>query len=691
MNPKSLLFLSLLLVTSLGQAQQFIKIVPTGAMPLYDASKAWIDFDNDGDLDILTSGKSGTNDLHTFLYVNSPSGFASAPAPFNNLPPIAETNITFINTNGDDRIDVLLIGRKVGVDVDRMAQLENRTTGFIDIGTIADVQNEHGYNLTAAGDVNNDGTLDLFYSGLGYVPAGATFSASLLTNINGNYTKQEGTSFIPLYLGMARLVDLDNDQDLDLITSGTDDAFPYQQTFLYWNDGAGNFTLSTAEFTKLQNTAIDIADYDGDHDLDILMAGYNEFLQCTTRLYRNTGGSFTSVALPASINRTASGSVHWADYDNDDDPDILISGELETGSPTKIGIFRNDGSSQFTEVTESAFEFLRGSVFWGDYDNDGDLDILMGGGTDEVDANDIPTSVLGVLRNEGTSKNNAPGIPANLFVEAVSETSWHLTWAAAMDDHTPQGALTYNLSLRMNEPNKIILPSFSSESGKRKIAEAGNVWLNRSWNFKNLPVGSYTANVQAIDGGLAGSAWSNAVLIFSGEPQAAPTELTAHYDGGIALNWSDQSNNEEYFVIERRTEGEEFEKIDSVTYGITTFTEEMPGLGLHEYRVYAVNPNGRTGYTNIVPFLITATDKDFVNNDFVYPNPTSGTLILRVAKMPYVNVIIHGSSGEEILQQQVSIENEKAMFDIHSLPAGIYLLKLKTPQGQVYVTKLLKQ
>ena len=80
------------------------------------------------------------------------------------------------------------------------------------------------------------------------------------------------------------------------------------------------------------------------------------------------------VNLPGVSNS----SVAWGDYDNDGDLDFLLNGYSPGGRFSKI--YKNDGSDNFTEQTGISLTGIRyGSVDWGDYDNDGDLDILLTG------------------------------------------------------------------------------------------------------------------------------------------------------------------------------------------------------------------------------------------------------------------------------------------------------------------------
>ena len=73
----------------------------------------------------------------------------------------------------------------------------------------------------------------------------------------------------------------------------------------------------------------------------------------------------------------------WGDYDNDGDLDILLTGS-NGGKISKV--YRNDSGS-FADINANLTGVNYGSVAWGDYDNDGDLDILLTG--DDTDDNHI--------------------------------------------------------------------------------------------------------------------------------------------------------------------------------------------------------------------------------------------------------------------------------------------------------------
>lgn len=599
--PSSILSLIFLFIATTAFGQNFTKITIPGSKGAYASQNAWLDYDNDGDLDFIVCGARETNTMETQIYQNTGGdNFQIAPAPFGSLPQFGESDITFINTNQDDRVDVMLMGRRIGSPTtNRIALLENRTTGFTDIGPLPQRENASGYEIVAAGDVNNDGTTDLFVSGAnGFINGNPNLQAFIYLNINNAWVRTTCPDVVAVYIGDAQFADIDNDGDLDLVASGSDGAFPYQNTRTYINDGTGFFELGQVLF-PLQNSSVDFGDYDNDNDVDIIMTGYDEWLSPTTRLLVNNGhGTFADTPVNPALNRTAGGSAKWGDYDNDGDLDILMTGE--TSSAKSLAIFTNTAGS-FDEVTDDAFEMLgSGAASWGDYDKDGDLDILVTGQSDPG----VP--VLYILKNNGGTKNTAPTRPTNLTYSIVGDEEIKLEWSNATDDFTPAGSLTYNLSVHNNEGKLIMQPFSFAQTGARKIVSQGNVGSNLSWTLTFENDGMYTVNVQAIDGGFMASEWSAQKMVFIGVP-ASPESLTLTYvNGKIQLTWQDKSINEEYFVIEKSVNNGVFTEIQSVSHNTTIFEEQYSGFNIHTYRVVAKNPNGSSPYTNTVETVMAA-------------------------------------------------------------------------------------
>lgn len=91
-----------------------------------------------------------------------------------------------------------------------------------------------------------------------------------------------------------------------------------------------------------------------------------------------TAHANTFTDIDAGLTGVLSSVVTWCDYDNDGDLDILIAGEDGPFDLT-TKIYRNDGNETFTDINANVIGVNLGSVAWGDYDNDGDADILICG------------------------------------------------------------------------------------------------------------------------------------------------------------------------------------------------------------------------------------------------------------------------------------------------------------------------
>ncbi len=93
-------------------------------------------------------------------------------------------------------------------------------------------------------------------------------------------------------------------------------------------------------------------------------------------IFINDKGSFTALGL--SLTSLNYGKVIWGDYDADGDLDILFSGRSNNIFSPRCGIYRNDGGDVFT-LQNLPGTSVGGDATWIDYDNDGDLDIALCG------------------------------------------------------------------------------------------------------------------------------------------------------------------------------------------------------------------------------------------------------------------------------------------------------------------------
>ena len=110
-----------------------------------------------------------------------------------------------------------------------------------------------------------------------------------------------------------------------------------------------------------------MGDYDGDGDLDVLVAGMGRRDIPFTTIYNNAGGICTDSEV--SLLGLSRASAAWGDYDGDGNLDLAITGLTSSQIPA-TRIYRNGGGI-FTAIPGSFAPVFAGSVAWGDYEGDG--------------------------------------------------------------------------------------------------------------------------------------------------------------------------------------------------------------------------------------------------------------------------------------------------------------------------------
>lgn len=234
----------------------------------------------------------------------------------------------------------------------------------------------------AAGDYNKDGYNDLILGGANAV----TFWKS-----NGDGTAYTNESFSQyVFCQRTNFVDLNNDGHLDAFSCHDVDPNVYFMNngsgeLVFYQSGTSVGAMSIGIHPEGGNYGSIFVDYDNDGDQDLFIAkcrggsGTAKF----NELHRNNGdGTFTDVSVAANLyDPVQTWSSAWADYDNDGDLDIIIGASSTTDGTHKF--MKNNGDATFTDITAGSGWDINTSTniehVAHDFDNDGFVDVLGGG------------------------------------------------------------------------------------------------------------------------------------------------------------------------------------------------------------------------------------------------------------------------------------------------------------------------
>jgi len=408
---------------------------------------AFFDYDNDGDMDVLiVNGSTLSNIKHggdqmVALFRNDAKGRFADVTPGSGLSARGwgmGTCIADYDNDGFQDVYVTAFGPNV--------LFHNNGNGtFTDVTARAGVGDPRWSTNCTFADYDRDGDVDLYvanylafseltvprrgvssnckYMGIDVMcgPKDLPGESDALYRNNGDGTFTDVTTAAgivdPGHYGFAVIFS-------DLNDDGWPDIFVANDSvsnFLFRNNRNGTFSeiglpsgLALSGDGKAQaSMGADVADYDGDGRLDVFVTNFS---QDYNTLYHNSAeGFFSDVSYQAGLAMPSLPYLGWgtgfADFDNDGLLDIFVANGHVYPEIDRLGLgttylqrkqlFRNQGKGHFSDVSRDAGEGLliekssRGAAF-GDFDNDGDVDVLV------VNMNDRPT----LLRNDTHSSNN---------------------------------------------------------------------------------------------------------------------------------------------------------------------------------------------------------------------------------------------------------------------------------------------
>ena len=360
------------------------------------------DFDGDGYLDIVASNFDPRGSL-VFLHNDGRGAFEDRTNAANLSDQLGGLNLITADYDSDGDADLLVLRGAwlLNEGLIRNSLLRNDGHGvFTDVTRSAGIDLPASPTQTAAfGDFNNDGHLDLFTGNEAIREADHSHtglpSQLFMNQGDGSFSVSDQATNNRYCKGVA-VGDYDGDGDQDLYLSNIGGHGDLGVNRLYRNDGAAHFedvAVALAVDGPIWSFATWFFDYDNDGQLDLFVGAYDAKMEDVaadylglpekaTRpsLYHNEAGRFEDRALSMGLDRPfLPMGANFGDFDNDGWLDIYLA----TGSPPYEYLMpnialRNDAGRRFQDITRSAGlgHLQKGhGVTFADLDNDGDQDL----------------------------------------------------------------------------------------------------------------------------------------------------------------------------------------------------------------------------------------------------------------------------------------------------------------------------
>jgi hypothetical protein len=313
--------------------------------------------------------------ISIFIFVNciysfSQVTFTDVSVTLGVNDPGAAQGVVFVDVNNDGFLDIFLCNNAN----QNKLWINSNGTSYSDQSVAWGVDYTGPGRGISVADFDNDGKVDVMIG---------NYNAALILYKNTgtaftDYTTTAGINFTG-WGGSINWFDYNIDGKVDAVFAN--DGIPPHYNYLFRNDNLLSFTnvaYSSGLSDSNSTLCLASADYDNDGDLDLFCGNQTVIgTVYTSWLYRNNGnGTFTDVTAASGLTCPFyTWGAEWGDYNNDGWMDIF------TGNTNGlILLYKNNGDGTFTEVAASVGINDQGQTYsggWADIDNDGDLDLYL--------------------------------------------------------------------------------------------------------------------------------------------------------------------------------------------------------------------------------------------------------------------------------------------------------------------------
>ncbi|MDX1700083.1 MAG: FG-GAP-like repeat-containing protein, partial [Melioribacteraceae bacterium] len=410
-------------------------IVSTSMTANYSGA-AWIDYNNDGLIDLFSS--------RSFLFKNLGAGeFEYIETALGENSFGQSNGVTWSDYDNDGNIDLFMAGNPSNL----YKNLGNDSFTRIQTNQLNDDEDLRGW-AAAWGDYDSDGFTDLVITHpRGFL--GANPTSNHLYKNNGGILIRDNTTPVTDDIApftIPSFIDYDLDGDPDLFI-GSGPAGTSARDFMYKNMSSetGDFSYIRIEDEEFATDAQDgqvwnFVDYDNDGDLDGFVTNYGG---AKNKFYRNDDGVFTNIENELTISGSKLANS-WGDFDNDGDLDVVVTGDSDND------LYLNNGDGSFSSLQHPIADLTSVSAALGDYDDDGDLDLFLSGGETALFENIIDNSNNWVLISlEGTVSNrSAIGAKIKAKANIDGKDVWQIREVSSQNSFNGHNSLRVHFGLK---------------------------------------------------------------------------------------------------------------------------------------------------------------------------------------------------------------------------------------------------
>jgi beta-xylosidase len=476
-----------------------------------------------------------------------------------DIPYTSYTNAVFFDYDNDGNLDLFFVGRGGGwrTSEDKRYARLYRNLGeegdylFREVTAtgIKQYSDKKYYNMISVGDYDHDGYNDLLI--MCYNDGLVRREIDLYKNNGDGTFALQSPGFVGVSNGSVMFGDVDNDGWLDVFYTGNSNGSSTGRTVrIYRNQQDGTFSAITPSNVKGSDEGQSaLADINGDGTLDLMITGTGANGYRMSSIYYNaintednTQEFVANAVSPTGLATLNNGNVLIADFNNDGRMDMVLNGSNGSDEAVRV-YYQNEQGKFIIHSGQPIFPIREGGIAMGDLNGDGNMDVVIAGYKNlySVPAYDSPVRIY-ENRPAAANLNLPPSAPA--FVKAVGGNGkLTISWGAATDDRTASVALRYNLYVKNNQTGSLwtLIPA-DLATGRVKTGTDLQTSLSSFTKEYTLsiPEGSdiadYTVGVQALDQSYAGGLFKTTGVTSGNQPLTLGNSYTVQLlTGGIIV------------------------------------------------------------------------------------------------------------------------------------------------------------